>query len=219
MGAASSVKLSAIASLPNNISRFNSEELVMCSQSLELGGSAESILAVYVYADSLDKMAYSAAVEFVKLQMPSLCDMAASRGVHMLSLLLESEEQMLDTYNAVGIFSERCSHALVIFASDISDSGSGLPAHLPHGFVQRCVVSLMKNRPEAAEFLSNTLNVFPPSTFKSCFTDGWCMRIIYLVVQNFIPSLRLASSRRCCRSSNIQLVRRTYAVVHASHSF
>ena len=176
MGAASSVSPSAVAMSPSISSQFSADDYVTCSQTVASGGSAEPILAVYIYADSRDTIAHAAAMEFVKQQMPCLCDMAASRGVCMLSLPVETEEQILDAYNAAAIFSERCSHALVIFASDSNESGPGLPAQLPLAFVQRCIATLKKSRPEAAEFLSHTLNVFPRSSFTSCCAHGWLAR-------------------------------------------
>ena len=177
MGAASSITSSAVAPHFADSPQDSAEERVKCSQTLASSGSADPILAVYTYADSRDAIAHSAAVEFVREHMPGLCDMAASRGLCMLSLPVESEEQILDTYNAVGIFSEQCSHALLIFASDSDDSGPGLPAQLPISFVRRCVVALKKTQPEAAQFLSHTLNCSPRPSFTSCFADGWSTRV------------------------------------------
>jgi hypothetical protein len=113
-------------------------------------------------------------MEFAEQQMPRLCDMAASRGVQMFAMPLHSPEQLVDTNDAFGIFSERCSSALVAFVGDIDDARIELPARLPLSFVQRCIGALKKQQPDAAAFLSELFDVSPPSSsMMSCFSDGW----------------------------------------------
>jgi hypothetical protein len=221
MGAASSITSSAVAPHSTGSPQYSTEDRVKCSQTLVSSGSADPILAVYIYADSRDTIAHSAAVEFLRQHMPGLSDMAASRGLCMLSLPVESEEQILDTYNAVGIFSERCSHTLLIFTSDTSDSGLGLPAQLPLSFVRRCVAALTKKQPEAAHFLSHTLNFSPRPSFTSCFADGWSARAYVHVTEIYFlfSSQNLfvqTMSSQCRRTLGSQIVCRCACVILCS---
>jgi len=173
MGAASSVASSPAATLHSSSSQCSAEERFVCSQACTSSGSAVPILVVYIYADPSDTIAHSAAVEFAQQQMPLLSDMAAGRGVSVFTMPVQSEQQILETNDAFSVLTERCSHSLMAFVSDANDAGIGLPAQLPLAFVQRCIAALKKRRPEAAEFLSDTLKVLPPSSsLTSCFSDG-----------------------------------------------
>jgi hypothetical protein len=174
MGSASSVA-SPTSATTKSIPQCSAGELVLSSQTRASSGSADPILVVYIYADAHDSVARAAAMEFAEQQMPRLCDMAASRGVQMFAMPLHSPEQLVDTNDAFGIFSERCSSALVAFVGDIDDSRIELPARLPLAFVQRCIGALKKQQPDAAAFLSEIFDVSPPSSsIMSCFSsDGW----------------------------------------------
>jgi hypothetical protein len=178
MGSASSVaSTQATLPLPATCSQGDAEEPVMCAQTLASDGSADPILVVYIYADARDTVAHSTAEEFSQRHMPALRDMAASRGLRLIAQQVRTEEQLLDSNDAISIFSERCSCALLAFVSDTNETQTGLPAQLPLAFVQRCIAAIKKHRPDAAQFLSEVLTVSQrPSSLTSCFSGGWCAR-------------------------------------------
>ena len=177
MGAASSVATSSAVAIQTRSSQCSAEEQCMCSQACTPGGSAVPILVVYIYANPKDTVAHAAAVELAQQQMPVLCDMAAGRGVRLFTMPVDSEQQLLDANDAFSMFTERCSHSLLAFVSDTDGGDIGLPAQLPLAFVHRCIAALKKRRPEAAEFLCDTLSVLPaPSSLTSCFSDGLFLR-------------------------------------------
>jgi hypothetical protein len=178
MGSASSVaSTQATLPLPATCSQGDAEEHVMCAQTLTSDGSADPILVIYIYADARDTVAHSAAAEFSQRHMPALRDMAASRGLRLIAQQVGTEEQLLDSNDAISIFSERCSCALLAFVSDTNETQTGLPAQLPLAFVQRCIAAIKKHRPLAAQFLSEVLTVSQrPSSLTSCFSGGWCAR-------------------------------------------
>jgi hypothetical protein len=178
MGSATSVASTATLSLPAVSSQGDAEEhVVMCAQTLASSGFADPILVVYIYADARDTVANSAAAEFSKRHMPALCDMAASRGLRLITQQVGTEEQLLDSNEAISIFSERCSCTLLAFVSDTNETQTGLPAQLPLAFVQRCITAIKKHRPHAAQFLYEVFNVSQrPSSLTSCFSGGWCAR-------------------------------------------
>jgi hypothetical protein len=178
MGSVSSVaSTQATLPLPATCSQDDAEEPVMCAQTLASDGSADPILVVYIYADARDTVAHSAAEEFSQRHMPALRDMAASRGLRLIAQQVRTEEQLLDSNDAISMFSERCSCALLAFVSDTNETQAGLPAQLPLAFVQRCIAAIKKHRPDAAQFLSEVLTVSPrPSSLTSCFSGGWCAR-------------------------------------------
>ena len=178
MGSASSVaSTQATLPLPATCSQGDAEEHVMCAQTLASDGSADPILVIYIYADARDTVAHSAAAEFSQRHMPALRDMAASRGLRLIAQQVGTEEQLLDSNDAISIFSERCSCALLAFVSDTNETQTGLPAQLPLAFVQRCIAAIKKHRPLAAQFLSEVLTVSQrPSLLTSCFSGGWCAR-------------------------------------------
>jgi hypothetical protein len=173
MGSSQSVVLAAQVTSTQRASQPSAEDHVLSSQTLPSSGSADPILVVYIYADKRDSVAHAAALEFAELHMPRLCDMAASRGVSLFPMPIYTQEQLVDTIDAFGIFSERCSRTLVAFVSNNNYDGVALPAQLPLAFVQRCIAVLNKQQPEAAAFLSDIFGVSPPSSsIRSCFSNG-----------------------------------------------
>jgi hypothetical protein len=173
MGASASIVKNAPAPLKSSSQR-NASDVILCSQCMPSSGSGDPILVVYVYADPLDNLARSAADEFAKQHIPILCDMAASRGVSLFLVPVSTLEQLLDANDASCMFSERCFHSLLAFASETAGVENCLPPQLPLAFVQRCISALKVRRSDAAEFVCSVLKVpQPSSSVTSCFSSGF----------------------------------------------
>lgn len=199
MGSASSIESLARATHLQRAPQHSAKQLVHSSQTLPSSGTADPILVLYIYADRRDSVAYATASEFIEQQMPRLCDMAASRGMSLFPMVVDSREQLVDTNDAFGILSERYSKALVAFLSDADDAGIGLPAQLPLAFVHRCIAALKKRQPESAAFLSDIFKVSPPpSSLMSCLSHGRFVFVYFFLHTYLLFFIRIAGFRLFC---------------------